>query len=173
MAKGELVEAVEVLTQRIDQLEHQAELLKTVLIVKEPGAIISANAFEGLRKQIIAPANDRLTHLSQIVQMRVAIDRASSLDDLKSMVASWEAQSGIDEIHEPGPDTPVSDLFDAVDGGSLEGGFKVVEPAFVDSQSGRVLRTGRAVQSDASADAKPAGGNAQASTGDSSPHEGN
>ena len=168
MAKGELVEAVEVLTQRIDQLEHQAELLKTVLIVKEPGAIISANAFEGLRKQIIASANDRLTHLSQIVQMRVAIDRASS-----SMVASWEAQSGIDEIHEPGPDTPVSDLFDAVDGGSLEGGFKVVEPAFVDSQSGRVLRTGRAVQSDASADAKPAGGNAQASTGDSSPHEGN
>ena len=165
MAKGELVEAVEVLTQRIDQLEHQAELLKTVLIVKEPGAIISANAFEGLRKQIIASANDRLTHLSQIVQMRVAIDRASSLDDLKSMVASWEAQSGIDEIHEPGPDTPVSDLF--------EGGFKVVEPAFVDSQSGRVLRTGRAVQSDASADAKPAGGNAQASTGDSSPHEGN
>ena len=106
MAKGELVEAVEVLTQRIDQLEHQAELLKTVLIVKEPGAIISANAFEGLRKQIIASANDRLTHLSQIVQMRVAIDRASSLDDLKSMVTfkplnlmgDWPMRGGFDII---------------------------------------------------------------------------
>ena len=151
MSKGELVQAVERLTLRIDQLEHQAELLKTVLIVKEPGAAISANAFEGLRKQIIASANDRLTHLNQIVQMRVALDRAGSVDDLKVMVASWETQSGIVEVFDAGPEQPVSDLFDEVDGGSLEGGYDVLEPAFVDSLTGRVLRTGRAVQQESSA----------------------
>ncbi len=157
MAKGELVQAVDLLTQRIDQLEHQAELLKTVLIVKEPGAAVSASAFEGLRKQIIASANERLTHLNQIVQMRVALDRAESLDDLKPLVASWEAQNGIVEVSEPGPDQPVSDLFDAIDGGPLDGGYQVVEPAYVDSGSGRVLRTGRALQRPGPAVAAPNG----------------
>lgn len=182
MASGELVQAIEQLTNRINELEHQAELLKTVLIVKEPGAIISATAFEGLRKQIIASANDRLAHLNQIVQMRVALDRGGSVDDLKTMVASWEAQSGIIELHEPRSAEPISDLFDAVDGGSLEGGYSVVEPAFIDSQSGRLLRTGRAVQLAEPAEDGSAGTDAdsvdptpdQAPTisGDSSPHEG-
>ena len=39
------------LQDRIKGLEQQAELIKTVLIVKEPNTVHASEAFEGLRKQ--------------------------------------------------------------------------------------------------------------------------
>jgi hypothetical protein len=130
---------------RLSDLRHELELCKTVLLVREPASPVAAEAFEGLRRQVVAGAAERRSHLSQLVAMAVAVDRASSVDDLAAQVGEWLDQAGVVEVREPEPDR-LHLLFDDVDGGTLEGvdAVEVVEPAYVDSSTGAVLRAGRA-----------------------------
>jgi hypothetical protein len=133
------------LSRRLEQLEHQAELIKTVLIVKEPASIVAAEAFEGLRKQIIASNGERRAHLHQLVMMAVAVSRASSLDDVRAQVGEWLAQAGVVAIDSMPPNVRPSDLFEALEG-TLDDAeaIAVEEPAYFDSQNKTLVRMGRA-----------------------------
>ena len=70
------------LQERIKGLEQQAELIKTVLIVKEPNTVQASQAYDGLRKQVVAAAAERRSHLAQLVAMSVAVSRATAVSDL-------------------------------------------------------------------------------------------
>lgn len=133
------------ISRRLGQLENQAELIKTVLIVKEPNTIHAAEAFEGLRKQILASSGERRAHLSQLVAMAVAVARASSLDDVRAQLGEWMSQAGIVTLDGVPKGHRPSDLFEALEG-TLEDAeaIDVEEPAYVDGQNGSILRTGRA-----------------------------
>ncbi|MGY2126960.1 hypothetical protein [Blastococcus sp. SYSU DS0617] len=142
----ELVTALQEMSDRLQQLEHEAELIKTVLVVKEPGTVHAANAYEGLRKQVIAATGERRTHLAQLAAMAVAVARAGSVDDLRPQVREWLQQAGVVEIWAVPEGAPAQDLFEDVDGGSLEGvsDLEVGEPAYIDANTGALLRLGRA-----------------------------
>lgn len=132
------------LQQRIKGLEHQAELIKTVLIVKEPNTVQAAQSYEGLRKLVVASAAERRSHLTQLVAMSVAVSRATSVADLVPQVQEWMEQAGVAALAELPAGHEASHLFEDVAGLGLDGPMEIVEPAYVDIQTGSVLRLGRA-----------------------------
>lgn len=139
-------ELLERLDQRLARLEQEAELLRTVFIVKEPDTGYAAAAYEGLRKQVIAGAAERRSHLVQLAAMATAVRRATSADDLAAQVAGWMAQAGVAELTEVPPGAQPQDLFEDLDGPGLTGAgaIEVVEPAYVDAVTGVAVRLGRA-----------------------------
>jgi hypothetical protein len=145
-SNDEVASALREVSDRLRQLEHDADLIKTVLVVKEPQTVHAANAYEGLRKQVIAAAGERRAHLAQLAAMAVAVSRAGSVDDLRPQVRDWLQQAGVAEIRTLPEGAPPQDLFEDVDGGSLEGvtRLEVSEPAYVDANTGALLRLGRA-----------------------------
>ena len=66
-------EALLEIRERVIGLEHEAELMRTVLIVKEPQTVVAAKSYDGLRKQVMASAAERRSHLNQLVSMAVAV----------------------------------------------------------------------------------------------------
>jgi len=137
------------LQDRIKGLEQQAELIKTVLIVKEPNTVHASEAFEGLRKQVVAAAAERRSHLAQLVAMSVAVSRATSVADLVPQVREWLDQAGIVALVDVPPGSDVSHVFEDVGGEGLAGPIEVVEPAYVDAQTSSVIRLGRARRAEA------------------------
>lgn len=133
-------------SERLTKLEHAADLIKTVLMVKEPESIHAANAYEGLRKQVVAASGDRRSHLSQLAAMAVAVARATDVADLRPQVREWLNQAGVVELRELPEGNRAQDLFEDADGGSLDGvtALEVIEPAYLDSVTGVMLRLGRA-----------------------------
>src|SRR4051794_25254287 len=104
-------EQLDDIVDRLRGLEHDAELMRTVLIVKEPTSVAAAESYEGLRKQIVAGAAERRSHLNQLVAMSVAVGRARSLDDLGVMVSEWMQQAGVIEVSDVPTGARAQDLF--------------------------------------------------------------
>lgn len=125
-------------------MEHQAELIKTVLIVKEPNTVQSAQSYDGLRKQVVAAAAERRSHLQQLVSMAVAVSRAKSVDDLVPQVREWMDQAGVVTLASVPPTADPSHLFEDIGDAGLDGPIAVIEPAYIDQQTNTVLRLGRA-----------------------------
>jgi hypothetical protein len=132
------------LLERVKGLEHEAELVRTILIVKEPNTVHAAEAFEGLRRQVIASATERRSHLVQLASMATALSRATSLDDLKPQLNEWMEQAGIDVLGTIPDGAVAGDYFDDIGGTGLEGTIEIVEPAYIDSKTAQPLRRGRA-----------------------------
>jgi hypothetical protein len=142
-------QAVELLgdvRDRLTQLEHDADLIKTVLIVKEPTSSLAADAYDGLRKQVIVAAGERRAHLSQLAQMDAALARGGSVEDARRLVRDWMQQAGVVAVAQAPDGTPVSDLFEVLTSNGVADGqsVEVVEPAYLDGATGAVLRLGRA-----------------------------
>jgi hypothetical protein len=134
------------IADRLLRLEHEAELLRTVFVVKEPNTSIAAEAYEGLRRQVAAAAAERRSHLVQLAAMASAVGRATSVDDLRPQVREWMAQADVTELNGVPPGAHVQDLFEDLGGEGLAGAdaIEVVEPAYVDAKTGAVVRLGRA-----------------------------
>lgn len=132
------------LQERLARLEHQAELIKTVLIVKEPNTVHASEAYDGLRKQVVAAASERRSHLSQLVAMAVAVSRATSVEDLVPQVREWMEQAGVAALTEVPPGHDASHVFEDVSGDGLGGDLDILEPAYVDMQTSSLIRLGRA-----------------------------
>jgi hypothetical protein len=135
---------LEELLERVKGLEHQAEIMKTVLIVKEPTSLPAAEAFEGLRKTVIAGAAARRSHLTQLIQVAVAVSRARRIEDLSQRVGEWLDQAGILRVTELPEAVDAGQYFEDLSGEGLVGPLEIVEPAYLDSQNGQLLRPGLA-----------------------------
>ena len=125
----------------MDKLERSAEKMELILMLHEPGSAAAADAYDGLRKQVTATVTDHIAHLAQLVQFEAAIRHGADLELLKKMVAGWCESSGLEIVGYP-ETLDAQFLFELVDdqGGELE----VIDPAYVERSSGRVIRFGRA-----------------------------
>jgi len=122
---------------RKNNLEHKLDLIYTALVVRDPGASIAAEAFEGLRKQVIAGATARHAHIAQLAEFDVAIQRGASLDDLAKLTSQWLDQAGVARFYDHAqreafestiaPGTPVD----------------VEVPAYINTVTGQLVRQGR------------------------------
>ena len=128
----------------VAELRHKTELMEMVFVVKEPDTVRAAEAYDGLRKQVIASSNERRAHVAQVVEMAVAVQRAETVADVASRVAEWATQAGIVQVSTVLPNSRLrfEDLFEVLD--DSPGQLVAIEPAYVDSNTGAVLRRGRA-----------------------------
>jgi hypothetical protein len=147
MARRDTVElALKDIQRLLDGLDRRSEKMETILMVREPGSTAAADAYEGLRKQIIGTVSERLTHLTQLVQFDAAIRNGADRGVLAKMVQGWFESSGLQTVQDP--DHPHADLlYEIIEdrGGPLE----IVDPAYCDGLTGRVIRPGRARRLDA------------------------
>jgi len=137
-------EDLEQVVRELGELRRRTEMMEMVFVVKEPDTVRAAEAYDGLRRQVIASNTERRAHLAQVVEMAVAVRRASSLDDVAARVGEWATQAGIVEVSGIPADGRLrfEDLFDVAAG---PGNPVVAEPAFVDSNTGSLIRRGRVV----------------------------
>jgi hypothetical protein len=143
------------LGQLLDHLDRRSEKLETILMLREPASVTSADAYDGLRKQVVAAVSARQAHLSQLVQIDVMLQHGADTAMLAKVVPDWLEQAGLKKVTRP--DQGDADLlFELVE--DLGGELEVLAPAYVDDATGRVIRQGRARRAEppAERDARPA-----------------
>lgn len=121
------------------ELKAQLETLKTALVVMDPKVSTSAEAYDGLRKQIAMAASSRRAHLVQLAEFSRALRRGAPSDQLSNLVEEWMQQAGLVAVVDPNPD-----LYEVLDGEQGEGRLEVTAPAYVDPQTGALVAQGQA-----------------------------
>lgn len=125
---------------RLDELERHHDNVKTILMVQSPGAQVAADAYDGLRKQVVSAMSERLTHLTQLVQLDAALAQQAAPDVLGKLVDGWLEQSSLVRVTDVAhPEAGV--LFEMVE--DLGGEAVLLSPAYLDTISGRLIRQGR------------------------------
>ena len=131
---------LEDLAAAVDDLDRKLDRIEVAILVRDPGTALSADAYDGLRKQIIAAASDRVAHLAQLAQLdaivRTTGDGATS--DFRPLVQEWMAQANLVAMSSPDQE----DLFEIVGGSGP--GLDIIAPAYVDATTRRLIRQGRA-----------------------------
>ncbi|MBE1537043.1 hypothetical protein [Actinomadura algeriensis] len=141
------------LSDALDRIERRQDRVWTALLIKDPGAPAAVEAYDGLRKQVAAAASARFTHLTQLVQFDVAVAADPAPDTLAKLVDGWFEQAGIVRVTEATGDPDTDQPFQVVE---RTGDVPVVmEPAYVDQATGRVLRPGRLRYTKAATGAAP------------------
>lgn len=134
---GEIREIVAGLGQRL-------EVIQTVLMVREPESVTAASAYEGLRKQVVAVAQERWSHVTQLAQMDSALHHTDDVASLRRVSSEWLEQAGVTKVRDPSAIDRPEDAFELVQTGRHGTRFEVLRPAYVDSATGRVLKRGQA-----------------------------
>jgi hypothetical protein len=121
----------------LEKLERSIERIELVTVVREPNTGMSADAYHGLRKQVIAAVNERMAHLQQLMQFDAALSSGISTEDLTGLVREWREQSQLELLD----DITLTDAFEFI---GPEDGLdqRLVRPAYVDGVTGRVIRIG-------------------------------
>lgn len=98
---------------------------------------MAADAYTGLRKQIIAAVSERTAHLHQLAQFDSTLRAGATPDELSILVREWLGQASLEVVE----DTSLDGAFEFV-GPKDAPGVRVVRPAYVDGVTGRVIRSG-------------------------------
>jgi hypothetical protein len=123
--------------QLLTKMERTVDLIWTALIVRDPGTPLSADAYEGLRKQVIASSTARREHVAQLAEIDVALQRDASAEDLAQLVSQWLNQADIERVEDPARREVWETTLPA--GASAE----VEIPAYFDRHTGTIVRQGR------------------------------
>jgi hypothetical protein len=153
----------------VDKIDRNVERIELATVLREPNTKLSVDAYDGLRKQVVAAASERAAHLHQLAEFDSALDRGASLDDLRTLVGEWLGQAGIQVVTDPF----LEDAYELVGEGS--GDLRVVRPAYVDTATGRLVRRGIAERIDQGADipnnGRLADAESESASGESAEHE--
>ena len=112
--------------------------IHTALVVRDPGTRLSAEAYDGLRKTVIAGATQQRAHLVQLVELSTALDRGADATQLTSMVDEWLIQAGLAQV----TDARRPDLYEVL--GGAGDSLHILSAAWVDSQNGALIKRGTA-----------------------------
>lgn len=135
----ELREVVDRITGQLDHLDRRTEKMEVILMVREPAAGVAAEAYDGLRKQVVAAMTERMAHLQQLVQLDAALTAGAGPDVVGKLVRGFADQASLSRVTDvEHPDRNM--LFELVE--DLGGRPEVLEPAYVDTITGRVIRRG-------------------------------
>ncbi|QKV75293.1 hypothetical protein [Amycolatopsis sp. Hca4] len=133
----EAAERLRRLEQAVDLISRSIEKIEVATIVREPASALSADAYNGLRKQIVAAAGERVAHLHQLARFAQAVESGDPAP-LPSLVREWSEQAGLLRVDDPS-DTGCFDVL-AGSGSAL----RMLRPAYVDQLTGRPIVMGQA-----------------------------
>lgn len=161
----ELIERLAALEEIVDRIDRSIEKIEVATIVRDPSSKLSVDAYDGLRKQIAAAANERVSHLVQLVEFESGV-AAGSKEALTRLVDQWMRQAGLIRI-----DDPTDERFYDVLGGSGPS-RRILRYAYVDSATGRPIRMGQVELVQAVAESLPTEGPDAQTSGESPGDEG-
>ena len=127
------------LYQQLATLDERLAGIEGMLLLKDPGAARAADAYEGLRRQIVGSSAERTAHLVHLAQFDAALRAGEPPGALALLATDLLAQAGLERCDDPAR----PGAFDISPGAEGED-LRVVEPAYVETHTGRVVRRGRA-----------------------------
>lgn len=124
--------------EQLNRIEALLTRVDAALVVRDPGTSRSVEAYEGLRKQVAVASRARRQHVAQLVEIADALDRGATAETIRDRVEEWMMQAGVERRCDPS----VLEYFEVVEGNG--DGIEVLTPAWVDTESGSLVRAGRA-----------------------------
>lgn len=137
ITRRERDERLRSLERVLDKVDRSVERIELVTVVREPKSGLAVDAYDGLRKQVIAASGERAAHLHQLAQFDAGLRAATSAEELAALVREWMAQACLAVVTDPA----VEGAFEVVGDGHGDE-YRVLRPAYVDTVSGRVVRGG-------------------------------
>lgn len=137
----DLNEAMDRLIEMTDRVERTTEQMQTVLMIREPNSTAAAEAYEGLRKQVVATSTERRQHLVQLAEFEHAVRHGADASQLLSLVDGWMQQAGVARVNDASGEE-IAIAFDLTE--DLGGPLEVTEPAYLDTKTSSIVRKGRA-----------------------------
>ncbi|MGW4210925.1 hypothetical protein ACWEIJ_23240 [Lentzea sp. NPDC004789] len=128
---------LERLEQLVDGISRSIEKIEVATIVRDPSSGLSAEAYEGLRKQVVAAAGSRMTHLHQLARFAEALD-IGHLEALPDLVREWMDQAGLVKVQDAADER----YYDVL--GGQGDGLRVLRFGYVDAITGRPIVMGQA-----------------------------
>lgn len=113
------------LNARFDALDSW---IRDILIVKEPGTVVAADALEGLRRSIISLPPLRRQHLAHLARIDSAVEAGEDQAALRLLLRELRAEARLERIDDA--TGPLRPFFDIV--GDGDGPLEVVRSAYVD-----------------------------------------
>jgi hypothetical protein len=128
---------LERLEQMVDGISRSIDKIEVATIVRDPSSGLSAEAYDGLRKQVVAAAGSRMQHLHQLARFADAVG-SGHVEALPDLVREWMGQSGLVMVHDVTDDR----YYDVLGGEGDE--LRVLRFAYVDAITGRPIVMGQA-----------------------------
>ena len=126
---------------RLITIEGLLQRLDAAVVVRDPGSTHAAEAYEGLRKQIMQSGKSHRIHTAHLLSLADSLERGADMELIRDRVSDFMEELGLKRIY----DTGDSELFEIIEG---EGsGLECIEPAIVEQLAdGRrsVVRQGNA-----------------------------
>lgn len=137
------------LAAQLDRIEDRVKTIEVAFLVSGPNNPVVAEAYNGLRQQVVMAAAERRAHLAQLADFAAAIADGATSPELGRLVDEWMRQHSLVAV---GPDR-APDAYDVVGNGPV---LRVERSAYVDAHTGAVVSLGRAVASRAADEVPPA-----------------
>ena len=131
------------INERLVLIQALLERVDAALIVRDPGTTRSAEAFDGLRRQIAYAAKARRSHVSHLLALDDSIRTGGNVELIAARLKEYLSELGIERVY----DTSLIDAFDIA--GDRTGSVEVLEPAVVEREEDghvTVLRVGKAIR---------------------------
>jgi hypothetical protein len=125
------------LERMVDQVSRSIEKIEVATIVREPRSQVAVDAYDGLRRQIVAAAGERMAHLHQLVLFAEAVTVPGPAVNLTPVVLEWMQQAGVERVE----DVRDPDYYEVLGGTGPE--LRVLRPAYRDQVTGRPIRMGQ------------------------------
>jgi len=134
--RRELIDRMRKVEETVDHIVRSIEKIEVATIVRDPSSGLSVDAYDGLRRQVVAAAGERMAHLYQLARFAEAVSSASR-DELAALVQEWMAQAGLERVADPRNPS----YYDVLGG---EGGaLRILRPAYRDAATGRPVVMGQ------------------------------
>jgi hypothetical protein len=130
------------LARRLETLNERLRTIEVATLVSGPSNPVVAEAYDGLRKQVIVSASSRRAHLTQLATFADAVESGATNEELSNLVREWMRQHGLRLV------VPIErpDVYDIKGDGTL---LKVIRAGYVDEQTGAIVALGQAIASTA------------------------
>jgi len=121
--------------RQLQEIRNLLSRLDAAVVVREPGSARSAEAFEGLRKQLNLAVKSHRSHVGHLVSLSDSLDRNADIELIRDRVNDFLQELGIKTIREFIPH--FFEVVETVDGD--EDGYEIIEPAIVEELEDRGL----------------------------------
>lgn len=122
----------------LEELIRKMDRVEVALIVRDPGTSLSAEAYDGLRKQVAVAARERQAHLVQLAILDETLRSTDDLDAARSVLSELMQQAGLKTVE----DASHPEMYQIVAGRGTS--LEILSPAYVEEGTGRLIRQGRA-----------------------------
>lgn len=135
--KQSVLDRLAELERMVDMIHRSIEKIEVATIVREPQSAVAVDAYDGLRRQIVAAASERMTHLHQLAQFAEAITPNGQATNLARLVDEWMGQAGVERVE----DVSDPDYYNVLGGSGTD--LRMLRPAYRDRVTGRTVLMGQ------------------------------